>query len=92
MRCENVNGFSSKSFKTCYSHEWIKIKSIIPYSLKQNGVTKKKHETSRECKVYAKNGKLQSLYYSKENITIGYAQDRIPTRELWGSTPFEAWH
>ena len=69
----------------------IQMQHSIPYTPQQNGVAKRKNRSLKEMATCMMEAKTLPPKFWDEAIKSAYIQNRVPHKQLYGMTPFEAW-
>lgn len=92
LRTDRGGEFCSKEF-TLYCEEMgIERQYTNPYTPQQNGVVERRNRTvAAMTRSFLKESKLPSCMWGEAVRHSVYVLNRLPTRDLDGTTPYEAW-
>ena len=92
LRSENGGEYVNSKFINYCVDAGIQMQHSIPYTPQQNGVAERKNKSLKEmatCMMEAKT--LPPKYWAEAIKCAAYIQNRVPHKQLYGMTPFEAW-
>ncbi|KAF4622418.1 hypothetical protein D9613_009127 [Agrocybe pediades] len=92
MRFDNGKELVNQRIRTWAAKNGIEIETTAPYSPSQNGVAERYNRTLLElarAMLIARN--LPSFLWDEAVSYANYIRNRVPTRALDGSTPYEGW-
>ncbi|GKV01273.1 hypothetical protein SLEP1_g13839 [Rubroshorea leprosula] len=84
--------YTSHRFQQFLQQHGIHHQLTIPYTPQQNGVSERKNRSilnMARCLLFEKN--LPKNFWAEAVYTAVHLQNRLPTKAIEGTTPFEAW-
>ncbi|KAL2345957.1 hypothetical protein Fmac_007242 [Flemingia macrophylla] len=93
LRSDNGTEYTSDKFSKFCEDAGIEHQLTAPYTLQQNGVVERKNRTVLEmarCLLHDKD--LPKKFWAEAASTSVFLLNRLPTKALSKSTPFEAWY
>ena len=92
IRSDNGTEYANEAVQKIFKREGIELQKTVPYSLQQNGVSKKKKRRLCESgRSMLFDAKLPTKYWGEAVMTACYIQNRLPTKAA-EKTLFELWH
>ena len=93
LRTDNGGEYLSKEFDSYLHSKGIKHELSAPYSPAQNGVAERFNRTLVEsARTMMAQAKLPERYWAEAVATAAYLRNRVPTRSLKSTTPYEKWY
>ena len=93
LRTDNGGEYLSKEFDSYLHSKGIKHELSAPYSPAQNGVAERFNQTLVEsAHTMRAQAKLPERYRGEAVATAAYLRNRVPTRSLKNTTPYEKWY
>ena len=92
LTSDNGGEYVKYKFIQYCEYAGIQMQHSIPYTPQQNGVVERKNRSLKEmatCMMEAKN--LPPNFWAEAINCASYIQNRVPHKQLYGMTPFEAW-
>ena len=89
---DNGGEYVKSKFIKSFEYTRIQMKHSIPYTPQCNGVTKRKNRALKEMATCMMEFKILPPNFWAEYINFAfYIQNRVPHKEIYGITHFEAW-
>ena len=93
LRTDNSGEYLSKEFDTYLQSRGIRHELSAPYSPAQNGVAERFNRTLMEsARTMMAQAGLSEHYWAEALATAAYLRNRVPTRSLKKTTPYEKWY
>ena len=93
LRTDNGGEYLSKEFNSYLHSRGIKHELSAPYSPAQNGVAERFNRTLVEsAHTMMAQAKLPECYWAEAVATAAYLRNRVPTRSMKSTTPYEKWY
>ena len=93
LRTDNGGEYLSKEFDTYLQSRGIRHELSAPYSPAQNGVTERFNRTlMKSARTMMAQAGLSEHYWAEAVATAAYLRNRVPTRSLKKTTPYEKWY
>ena len=92
LRTDNGGEYLSKEFDSYLQSKGINHELSAPYSPAQNGVAERLNQTLMEpAHTMMAQAELPECYWAEAVATAAYLRNRVPTRSLKSTTPYEKW-
>ena len=92
LRTDNGGEYLSKEFDSYLQSKGINHELSAPYSPAQNGVAERFNRTLMEsARTMMAQAELPECYWAEAVATAAYLRNRVPTRSLKSTTPYEKW-
>ena len=92
LRTDNGGEYLSKEFDSYLQSKGINHELSAPYSPAQNGVAERFNRTLMEsARTMMAQAELPECYWAEAVATATYLRNRVPTRSLKSTTPYEKW-
>ena len=92
LRTDNGGEYLSKEFDSYLQSKGINHELSAPYSPAQNGVAERFNRTLMESpRTMIAQAELPECYWAEAVATAAYLRNRVPTRSLKSTTPYEKW-
>lgn len=93
LRSDNGKEYTSAEFNLFCEEAIIEHQLIVPYTPEQNGVRERRNKSVMEMVRYMLQEKeLPKTFWAEATNTAVFLQNRLPTKALKDTTPFEAWY
>ena len=92
LRTDNGGEYLSKEFDSYLQSKGINHELSAPYSPAQNGVAERFNRTLMEsARTMMAQAELPECYWAEAVATAAYLRNRVPTKSLKSTTPYEKW-
>lgn len=93
LRSDNGSEYSSNSFLKYLRDKGIKIQRTAPYTPEQNGIAERCNRSIIEmARTMLNESRLKRHFWAEAVNTAVYIKNRLPSRVLEGSTPYQRWY